>query len=265
MLIFLVWLAIAWLPFAALGYWVIADANLRTIVLMTILFVEFLMLVRLWGWSVHGYPRPLRHYGLSFSSSNGKQLGMGLLIGVGSIFLLYGLQGLWGWVAWRSPSWPLVLITLEGLVIALGVAVGEELVFRGWLLDELERDYRPRTALISSSVIFAILHYLRPPEEMLRILPAFPGLLLLGLALVWAKRSTATWMGVSRRGQLGLPIGIHGGLVWGSYILHVGDWIEYGDRVPDWVTGIDQNPLAGLTGIVAMGLLAGTLAWRSRL
>ncbi|WP_204150968.1 CPBP family glutamic-type intramembrane protease [Leptolyngbya sp. CCY15150] len=261
---FLIWLAIAWLPFAALGYWVIPDANTRTIVVMVILGVEFVTLVRLWGWSVHGYPRPLQHYGLSGSVSNRLQLLAGLLVGLLSLMALYGLASLLGWVTWRSPSWSLLPIALEGLLVGVGVGVGEELVFRGWLLDELERDYRPAVALWSSSLIFAILHYLKPPTEILRTLPGFPGLVLLGLTLVWAKRSTATWRGLTRRGQLGLPIGLHAGLVWGSYVLHVGEWIDYGDRVPEWVTGIDQNPLAGLMGIGCLGLIAAVMGWRSR-
>lgn len=261
---FVLLLAIAWLPFAALSYWLIADANTRTIVAMGILAVEFITLVRLWGWSVHGYPRPLHHYGLSGSAANRRNLLYGLGIGVASLFVLYGLEGLLGWVSWRSPSVDLLRIVPEGFLVAIAVAIGEELVFRGWLLDELEKDYGPAIALWISSVVFATLHYLKPWEEVLRTLPGFPGLFLLGLALVWAKRATWTWVGLERRGQLGLPIGLHGGLVWGSYMLHVGNWITYNNRVPEWVTGIDNSPTAGLMGLLFLGTLASVMWWRSR-
>ena len=83
---------------------------------------------------------------------------------------------------------------------------------------------------------------------MIRTGAQFPGLLLLGLNLVWAKGST--------RGRLGFPIGLHGGLVWGYYIVNVGQLIGYEQHVPSWVTGIDGNPLAGLVGLISLGAIA---------
>jgi len=71
---------------------------------------------------------------------------------------------------------------------------------------------------------------LLPPAEILRTLPGFPGLLLLGLTFVWAKRS--------RRSRLGLPIGLHAGLVWGYYIINVGQLVEYSGQVPDWLLAL---------------------------
>jgi len=70
---------------------------------------------------------------------------------------------------------------------------------------------------------------LLPPAEILRTLPGFPGLLLLGLTFVWAKRS--------RRSRLGLPIGLHAGLG-GYYIINVGQLVEYSGQVPDWLLAL---------------------------
>jgi len=47
------------------------------------------------------------------------------------------------------------------------------------LLDELQRDYRSRVAV--DALVYAVLHFIKPPAEILRTLPGFPGLLLLGL------------------------------------------------------------------------------------
>ncbi len=262
---FMVLLAIAWLPFAAVAYWLLPDDNQRTIVMMGTLAIEFIVLVRLWGWTMHGYPRPLEHYGLGLSVANRVNLLYGLLLGTLSIAAMYGLETLFGWVTWRSPSLELWRIIAEGLLVSVGVALAEELVFRGWLLDELEHDFSPAIALWVNSITFAILHYLKPLDEVIRTLPGLPGLILLGLLLVWAKRATWMWAGLKRRGQLGLPIGIHAGLVWGSYTLHVGEWVNYSDRVPSWLTGIDNNPIAGVMGITFLGLLAAIFWWRSRL
>jgi membrane protease YdiL (CAAX protease family) len=139
-------------------------------------------------------------------------------------------------------------VILEGLASALGIGFAEELLFRGWLLDELQRDYHPRVALWADSTLYALLHYIKPLQEILRTWPGFPGLLLLGLTLVWAKRS--------RRGRLGLPIGLHAGLVWGYYIINVGQLVQYSGQVPEWITGVDRNPLAGVMGLLFLGVLA---------
>jgi uncharacterized protein len=64
----------------------------------------------------------------------------------------------------------------------------------------------------------------------------------LGIALVLAKYQHGD--------RLGISIGIHGGLVWGYYILNVGQLIKYNGQVPDWVTGIDGNPIAGVMGLI---------------
>ncbi|MEO1404782.1 MAG: CPBP family intramembrane glutamate endopeptidase, partial [Cyanobacteria bacterium J06635_1] len=62
------------------------------------------------------------------------------------------------------------------------------------------------------------------------------------------------------RTNLGLPIGLHAGLVWGYYLANVGDLTQLTGRVPAWVTGIDGNPLAGLVGLTMLSRLAAILA-----
>jgi len=84
---------------------------------------------------------------------------------------------------------------------------------------------------------------------------------LLGLALVWAKQSTRTlvWSVSSlchHQGRLGLPIGLHGGLVCGYYVVNVGNLVAYSGQVPEWVTGLNSNPLAGVMGLVFLGAIA---------
>lgn len=59
---------------------------------------------------------------------------------------------------------------------------------------------------------------------------------------------------------LGYPIGLHAGLIWGYYIVNVGGLSEYTGRVPEWVTGIDKNPLAGLMGLILLGAIASQFA-----
>jgi membrane protease YdiL (CAAX protease family) len=178
---------------------------------------------------------------LEFTRRNGVELLCGLVLGIINIFILFGIQGFLGWLVWQQPKIFLLKVILEGFIVGLGVGFAEELLFRGWLLDELERDYSQPVALWIDALVFAALHFIKPLTAIIHTLPQFP-------ALVWGKR----W----RRGRLGLPIGLHGGLVWGYYIINVGGLIEYSRRVPDWITGVNNNPLQGLMGVVFMGILA---------
>ncbi|TVP63255.1 MAG: CPBP family intramembrane metalloprotease [Nodularia sp. (in: Bacteria)] len=248
-------LLLLWLPVALPIYLLVSDSNLVSILTMVVLYVEFIFLLQLWGKNVYQQPQILKQYGLEITQINAVDLLSGLATGIISIILVFGLQSLFGWLVWQQPQVFLLKIIVEGLIVSLGVGFAEELLFRGWLLDELERDYSLAVALWINAVAFAVLHFIKPLEAILETLPQFPALVLLGLTQVWAKR----W----RRGRLGLPIGLHGGLVWGYYIINVGGLIEYSGQVPDWITGVNQNPLQGVMGIVFMGILALWMWWRA--
>lgn len=245
---FILSLLLLWLPLAAPIYLLVGDANLVSILTMVLLYVEFIFLLKLWGKQVYQQPQILRHYGLEFTQQNGVDLLRGLAIGLITVLTLFGLEGLFGWLVWQQPKVFLFKVVLEGLIVSLGIGFAEELFFRGWLLDELQRDYSPRVAQWTDAILFTLAHFIKPLAVIIRILPQFPALLLLGLTQVWGKR----W----RRGRLGLPMGLHGGLVWGYYIIKVGELTKYSQQVPDWVTGVDNNPLQGVMGVLFMGGLA---------
>ncbi len=243
--IFVLGLLLLWLPFALPIYAYVGDRNLASILTIVLLYAEFILLLRLWGKYVYQQPQLLRYYGLVGSRANGRELLVGLGIGLITVLGLFSLEGLLGWLQWQQGIQ--VKIVIEGLVVAIATGFAEELLFRGWLLDELERDYA-KAAIWINALLFAALHFIKPLSEMLRTAPQFPGLLLLGLTLVWAKRRC--------KNRLGLSIGIHGGLIWGYYIINVGQLIKYSGQVPDWVTGVNQNPLAGLVGIGFLSMMA---------
>ncbi|MEG4333765.1 type II CAAX endopeptidase family protein [Microcoleus sp. AT9_A2] len=246
-IIFLLILLAIWLPLAAPIYLLVKDSNLATILTMALLFTEFLFLVRIWGKKVYGQTQLLKSYGLINTRKNGFELLIGLAIGLLLTFSLFAVQGLFGLVAWQNSD-NLPRIIAEGLLSALGVGFAEELVFRGWLLDELQRDYNYRISLWVNSLVFALSHFIKPVAAMLQSWPQFPGLLLLGLILVWGKRS--------RQNRLGLSIGLHAGLVWGYYMINIGQLVRYSASVPEWVTGVNGNPLAGAIGLLFLSVLA---------
>ena len=215
---------------------------------MGILFVEFIFLLRWWGKRVYYQPQVIESYGLEFTRSNGIHFLNGLSLGLLLTLSLFILEGIFGWLKFSNPTVSLGRVVAEGFLSAVLIAAAEELVFRGWILAELERDYGQKISLWLNSAIFAILHFIKPIPEIIRTFPQFPALVLLGLTLVWAKRS--------QRGRLGLPIGIHGGLIWGYYIINVGELITYTNQVSPWVTGVDKNPLAGGMGLLFLSILA---------
>jgi uncharacterized protein len=254
---FLLVLALLWLPGLALIYLVMGSTqnledpgtkNLLSILTMGLLAIEFIALLPWWGKQVYQHPNLYARYGLVFTRKNGLLLLKGITIGAGFALALFVTQGWLGWLTWQSPRLPLFQLALEGSATALGVGLAEELFFRGWMLDELERDYTPIVVLIADASIFAILHFIKPIPVMLASLPQFPGLFLLATAVIIAKRQ--------HQNLLGISIGLHAGLVWAYYIINVGKMVKYSGRVSDWITGINGNPISGLLGLIFLGILA---------
>jgi membrane protease YdiL (CAAX protease family) len=247
--IFILTLGLFWLPFAVPIYYFVGekDPNLTTIITMAILFVIFLFIVKFWGKYIYKNQHIFKYYGLVNSQKFYQNLFKGLLIGFTFTWLLFTVESLLGWVRFQSPTMAFPRLILEGFMSAIAIGFAEELFFRGWLLSELERDFSLSTSAFLSSLMFAIAHFIKPLSEIIRTMVTFPALLLLGYTLVVAKRS--------HHNLLGISIGLHSGLVWGYYVLNVGEMITYLDRVPQWITGIDKNPIAGIMGLVFLSIL----------
>ncbi|MBZ8181829.1 CPBP family intramembrane metalloprotease [Oscillatoria salina IIICB1] len=247
--IFILFLLLIWLPGAAPLYFLFqSDPNLVTILTMGLLLLEFLVLVKFWGKKVYQDSQIFKTYGIAFNRNSFHLFANGLAIGLFFTLGLFFVESALGWVSLQSAKVSLLRIIAEGFISALGVSFAEELFFRGWLFDELKRDYSLKIAAWANALIFATLHFLKPLGEVMRTFPQFPGLIVLGLTLVWAKESA--------RSRLGIAIGLHAGLVWGYYILNVGEIVTYTNRVSPWITGVDGNPVAGLMGLFFLGIMA---------
>ena len=243
LIIFIGALAILWLPLALPIYWLLGeDPNLASILTMALLFIELLFCWQFWGRVVYGESNIFARYGLVRSKRNTREFFQGLAIGFWVCLGLFITEALFGWIQVIDSDSNLLRIAIEGLLSAVGIALAEELLFRGWLLDELQRDYGKKICIGVTALVYAIAHFFRPIEEIIRIAITFPALVLLGIALVLAKYKYGD--------RLGMAIGIHAGLVWGYYIVNVGQLIEYQNKVPVWITGIDGNPIAGVMGLM---------------
>jgi uncharacterized protein len=257
MISFLLVLILLWSPGLGLIYLVMGlthnledpgAKNLLSILTMGLLAIEFIALLPWWGRKVYRHHNLYARYGLVFSRQNGLLLLKGLAIGSCFAFALFATQGCLGWLTWQPPKLSMIQLAIEGSATALGTGLAEELFFRGWMLDELDRDYLPNPALIADAGLFAALHFVKPIPVMLSSLPQFPGLFLLGTIVIIAKRQN--------RNLLGMSIGLHAGMIWAYYIINVGGMVKYSGQVSDWVTGINGNPLSGLLGLMFLTILA---------
>ena len=190
-------------------------------------------------------------YGLDWKLSVLVSLGLGLGLGILSLTIIFTGQWIVGWIEWHSENWQrLGQVWLPVLLLGLWIAVIEELVFRGFLLNELSQDYSLWVAAAISSIIFALLHLLWEQKD---TLPQLPGLWLMGMVLVLAR-----WVD---GGNLGLAWGLHTGWIWGLTCLDSAELISYTAKGPIWMTGLGQKPLAGGTGIICLVTTSIFLYW----
>ena len=150
----------------------------------------------------------------------------------------------WGsWLGSLSPE-----ILLNSLFLIIGVGFAEELVFRGWLLEELKNQYGFKKALIFQALVYSIVHigFDMPFWHMISILF---GLFLLGIVL--------SLMRINDNNSLWGCSGLHGGLV-GIWFLMNNGLIEISKYAPIWLVGpgnINTNPLGGIYGITLLIIL----------
>tara|TARA_B100001564_G_scaffold313516_1_gene287069 strand:+ start:185 stop:1048 length:864 start_codon:yes stop_codon:yes gene_type:complete len=147
------------------------------------------------------------------------------------------------WVNWLGELSPQIL--LNSLLLIIGIGFAEEIVFRGWLLEELKNQYGLKKAFIFQAIVFSIVHigFDMPFWQMVSILF---GLFLLGilLSLIRIKDDNSLW-GCA---------GLHGGLV-GMWFLMNNGLIEISKDAPIWLVGpgnINTNPLGGFYGITLL-------------
>lgn len=179
-----------------------------------------------------------------------------------------------GVLIWKSPGESLGRVLLRGAVMALGLAVFQEILFRGMVLGIFLRAMRPVLAIGTSALLFALVQFLIPPPGMNVPDPDAPGV---GFALLHqitnrfftlhgligsfvpllafgAVLAHARW----RTASLWLPIGLHGGWIFINAILGSVTLAAAGADDAFWVasgTSLRQG-LVALAGILLAGVLA---------
>jgi membrane protease YdiL (CAAX protease family) len=129
-------------------------------------------------------------------------------------------------------------IILNGILLTFGIGVAEEIIFRGWLLEDLKLQFGIKVALISQSIVFSLVHigFKMPFWNTLGILL---GLFTLGIL--------CSIIRLKDEGSLWGAIGLHGGLVGIWFVLNNG-LINISKEAPGWLVGYgapNTNPLGG--------------------
>ena len=160
-----------------------------------------------------------------------------------SLILIPIIGTKWGyWIGTISPD-----IFINAIFLILVVGFAEELIFRGWLLEELKKQFGLKKAIIGQAFIFSIVH-IGFDLPFLQILSILTGLFLLGilLSLIRLKDKNSLWG----------CIGLHGGLV-GLWFITNNGVLEISKNSPKWLVGpgtINTNPLGGIFGISLMAI-----------
>lgn len=162
-----------------------------------------------------------------------RTLGQGWLLGLGILGVLFGALMLLGTRhpdpelgAWSLQLW-LTRAMLQPLAAGLLVAFIEEIFFRGALFTAIERESGPLRAILYSSLLYALLHFMRPqalPIAMAEnhlvawhlFLGSFRNLIetieLGSLLALFLAGALLGWLRVRHR-HIGMAIGMHAGWV----------------------------------------------------
>ncbi|MFO8039836.1 MAG: CPBP family intramembrane glutamic endopeptidase [Sodalinema sp.] len=193
-------------------------------------------------------------YGPLIGPQSLSWLSLGLAIGIFTVMILVAVQRIAGWISWNL-NWTVrdgLRQFLLALVLGIWIAGVEELIFRGLVQQELQRELSVWSAAGLTSLIFALLHLIWQPRQ---TLPQLPGLWLMGLVLTQAC--------LFEDGSLSLAWGLHGGWVCALIWLDSSDASQPRGTVPPWVTGVGGHPLAGMVGLVLLAVVGGLLGLRS--
>lgn len=194
-----------------------------------------------------------------------------LLIGIGisalAMVVIFLIELVFGWISvtgyalngeaadgWLRAIWLSVLVNLTA-------AVGEEVLYRGLLLEGVKEAWDERGALFISAIIFGASHIAVAGAKETNWLQFIPFLALPGVMLGWA---------YLKSGNLWLPTGLH--FAWNLFqddILnltgsHSGDTLfglETKVNGPKWIVGTSYGIEVGATGILCLVLVTAGIWW----
>ena len=246
--------SIIFIPFLYLIGWLLANpillfgVNKESLSLIGTIFTFLIFVLSLpkwfeirWGlkntWKLLGVKKIDRNRGLVFYFLRGFLLSIILI----SLILIPIIGTQWGfWIGKLSSE-----MAINAIFLIIGIGFTEELIFRGWLLEEFKNQFGLKKAIILQALIFSLVH-IGLDLPLLEMVSILTGLFFLGilLSLTRLKDNYSLWG----------CIGLHGGLV-GLWFISNNGLLLISKDAPIWLVGpgtINTNPLGGLFGIILM-------------
>ncbi len=232
----------------------ISQINLR-IIGTIITFILFLIILPSWGfsrWKTHNLWVSI---GLDFRDKFKafKDFWGGFIFSMLLLFLLVLFLFLCGWVEEVNYIKPSEI--LNAILLIVGIVFAEEIIFRGWLMEEMVILFGLRKGILAQAAIFSLAHY-RSDIGFFSLIPFFTGLFLFGLVLTLRRTMD--------KGSLFGCVGLHGGLV-GIWYLFDSGMLKFSSDVPYFLLGPSKNMVNPIGGIVGIAILLVTVYFQRSL
>tara|TARA_B100000214_G_C23902402_1_gene597168 strand:+ start:201 stop:1052 length:852 start_codon:yes stop_codon:yes gene_type:complete len=221
------------------------STNNLSIIGTTISFIIFLCVLPSWG-SIRWKTKNIWvFFGLDFKNifRAVKKFFSGFIFSVFLMFILFLFFYLCGWI--ERIDFVKLGALANAILLIVSIVFVEEIVFRGWLMEEMALLYGLRKGIIFQSLIFSLAHY-RFDIGLLALIPFFMGLFLFGLVLTLRRTID--------KGSLMGCIGLHGGLV-GIWYLFDSGMVVFSNNTPYFLLGPSEkmvNPIGSVSGIVIL-------------
>ena len=191
-----------------------------------------------------------------------KDLCLGGLIGAALMLIPALILGVFGWVRWQ---WNLegVSVLLPGLLLFAGVAIGEEMLFRGFVFQRLLSGLGQWPAQLIIAAFFLLTHLNNPgmtgSVKFMASINIFLASILFGLAFIQTK-------------SLAMPLGVHWMANWvqGGFLgFGVSGTEQLGvlkpifGEAPAWLTGGQFGLEASLPGLICVVMALLILSMRN--
>ena len=232
----------------------ISQINLR-IIGTIITFILFLIILPGWGFNRWKTNNLWISIGLDFRNKFRafKEFFDGFIFSLILLFLLVLFLFLCGWV--DEVNYIKFSDILNAILLIVGIVFAEEIIFRGWLMEEMVLLFGLRRGLVFQSTIFSLAHY-RYDIGFLALIPFLIGLFLLGIVLTLRRTFD--------RGSLWGCVGLHGGLV-GIWYLFDSGMVSFSGETPYFLLGPSKNMVNPIGSIIGIVILLITIFFQRRL
>jgi hypothetical protein len=145
-------------------------------------------------------------------------------------------------------------------VLLLVAGATEELLFRGFAFQALTHDLGPPTAVIGTSILFAIVHVPNPSSTVFSTINTMLAGVWLSLAYL---KTRSLWLATGLHWSWNFVQGAIFGLpISGLTTFNLIAWFKGTPRPPRWVSGLDYGPEGGAAATAVL-ILSSLIIWKA--